>query len=735
MARRQCCIDTCSELSCLERSNNYGKCTEHGGVAQVLRSKISSCSSSTKLRDHAPSELSVVWMQEQLGKQNQRCFYCGITLLLRIGNREADQISPERLDDSVTYLKSNVVLACFSCNFGRNKSQLEDWCDWVRVAYGCQTRTIMHRSCIRNNQWSSNACRDISGWNTRMVKNKFEEQEELCAVTGIQLCRCRVSHCPFAPSIDRLDNAKGHERKNCHMVCMGVNYSRNDMTLEHYKEALERRRVAFHHERVFDFVPPPAIRPAHHPISIDLTATRTCYRCQVNQPLSEYHIHNRFVGEMHRLCRTCKAKDNAARPAKTIRLEKQEAESVLSPGEVLVRCKHCTNMVPEHAMSNSSRGGCKACTRKYNNEKSTPAVRTKKAKHNALRRKEGDVHILANKLERRCCVTCNAEVTVENANLFLWKPKIRGDTRFTLGSIRQLGDKPSKIRERLATKNLVCSSCRGRYKHESAVPTPDSPEPIATAGRMVARAHPIPENSARLGCRMCNNSIPSGKSTYCSQKCHDDGYRQNKAAHMRRKAAEAGPNITQRRIALREKMKKGEKTFECSQCGEVKSDERAKAKRSGNWCKACDNADGIRIRQLRASIPTNHHYCRNCEKAWPKVGPSRTLYKKCPECAEIAAAKKRKRRKETDSNPTHVVKKRRVAAAPALPEEPTTDNLVSYVSTLARNRGHVVPIFAVALRDPSWGEEADWGAINKAVLERWSPAALKFIKREAAKSQ
>jgi hypothetical protein len=60
----------------------------------------------------------------------------------------------------------------------------------------------------------------------------------------------------------------------------------------------------------------------------------------------------------------------------------------------------------------------------------------------------------------------------------------------------------------------------------------------------------------------------------------------------------------------------------------------------------------------------------------------------------------------------------------------TTDTLLREIADPAMKRADVALTYAMALRS-DW--KTDWGAVNRAIIARWSRSALVFIKTQAGK--
>jgi len=64
------------------------------------------------------------------------------------------------------------------------------------------------------------------GW----MKAQYHAQSGKCAITGKLMVKDRDKHAPWAPSIDRLDSAKGYTPDNCRLIGYIVNCAKNQFS-------------------------------------------------------------------------------------------------------------------------------------------------------------------------------------------------------------------------------------------------------------------------------------------------------------------------------------------------------------------------------------------------------------------------------------------------------------------------------------------------------------------------
>ena len=71
------------------------------------------------------SDIDHDWLKSSLDDQAQKCHYCQTTLSLCIRDRTLDQVSIDRKDNSLGYIKTNCLLTCLFCNYCRNETEYD----------------------------------------------------------------------------------------------------------------------------------------------------------------------------------------------------------------------------------------------------------------------------------------------------------------------------------------------------------------------------------------------------------------------------------------------------------------------------------------------------------------------------------------------------------------------------------------------------------------------------------
>jgi hypothetical protein len=67
------------------------------------------------------------------------------------------------------------------------------------------------------------------------LRMMFDAQSGRCALSGIPMSTTLVRGGDWARcSVDRIDNSKGYDYDNIHLVCKGVNVARNSMSIDEF---------------------------------------------------------------------------------------------------------------------------------------------------------------------------------------------------------------------------------------------------------------------------------------------------------------------------------------------------------------------------------------------------------------------------------------------------------------------------------------------------------------------
>jgi CRISPR/Cas system Type II protein with McrA/HNH and RuvC-like nuclease domain len=80
---------------------------------------------------HPETDITREWIQEQFDRQNGRCFYTGIKMIITKENRYLFKPSMERIDCSKPYTRDNCVLVCLGSNLGRNDIELSEYLKFI----------------------------------------------------------------------------------------------------------------------------------------------------------------------------------------------------------------------------------------------------------------------------------------------------------------------------------------------------------------------------------------------------------------------------------------------------------------------------------------------------------------------------------------------------------------------------------------------------------------------------
>ena len=75
--------------------------------------------------------------------------------------------------------------------------------------------------------------------NKQWIENQYKIQKEKCYYTGIKMIPSNEKYFMFQPSLERIDSNKGYTTNNTVLVCLCVNFGKNNYTLLDYKKYIK----------------------------------------------------------------------------------------------------------------------------------------------------------------------------------------------------------------------------------------------------------------------------------------------------------------------------------------------------------------------------------------------------------------------------------------------------------------------------------------------------------------
>lgn len=223
------------QLQCLSVTNFLGRCIARAAVGGLS------------------SDIDIAWFLDTINLQSGKCHYCDTKVVLSFFERKLDQVSIDRKDNDLGYLKSNCLITCTFCNWARNCCPYESFKMFIstlRTGVAPQalleesTKPFDYLSTIRNNCVRADINKNLPDIITSQeVKDMMLIQQGKCAVTGLPFRNSDISHFPLKPSIDRIDSNIHHTRDNCQLVCLAINFGKNTSDDQALREYVDRLKI------------------------------------------------------------------------------------------------------------------------------------------------------------------------------------------------------------------------------------------------------------------------------------------------------------------------------------------------------------------------------------------------------------------------------------------------------------------------------------------------------------
>ncbi len=147
-----------------------------------------------------------------------------------------DSPSLDRIDSTLGYTKSNVIIVSWKVNAIKNNANIEEMVLIVKNFYKTNNA---HSIYLLNNITSMF---DRAKHRAKLKNIEFNIQHEdinipkICPILGIEIFKGKDSSCDNSPSLDRIDNTKGYIVGNIRVISQRANQSKNEASFEEYEK-------------------------------------------------------------------------------------------------------------------------------------------------------------------------------------------------------------------------------------------------------------------------------------------------------------------------------------------------------------------------------------------------------------------------------------------------------------------------------------------------------------------
>ena len=234
----------CKHKNCVRVANGTGFCYAHyskGNIKVCATQMIAGAKNRNKKKkmEFTLSVNDIINMYNQ----DQKCYWCRHHLKLKRGGKfNLGQISLDRINSKVGYTKDNVVLSCMFCNFAKSSCELGLWKSVIKILRG-KKHTIDFTKCKTRRKFAirTNMETDINKLSTKWFHKLLKENNFRCMLTNLPLIVTAEQRFPWNVSVDRIDGSKNHSTDNCQLTCQFINFGKNKMPNEKFKEWFKKR--------------------------------------------------------------------------------------------------------------------------------------------------------------------------------------------------------------------------------------------------------------------------------------------------------------------------------------------------------------------------------------------------------------------------------------------------------------------------------------------------------------
>lgn len=171
----------------------------------------------------------------KLEQQQYKCDYCkcDLSLINDVGKRKLNVLSIDRINSHIGYIKGNIHITCMFCNYAKNNFTDKSYKNFVTSLKSNDNSLYKFNHDYNiSSKWTNGKI--TYDW----LKTQLEKQNWKCFYSGLDLLPPNGKKSPFQFSIERLNCKLEHTPENCVLICLSLNYGRNNCDLDYFKNHL-----------------------------------------------------------------------------------------------------------------------------------------------------------------------------------------------------------------------------------------------------------------------------------------------------------------------------------------------------------------------------------------------------------------------------------------------------------------------------------------------------------------